>query len=230
MKTLISSCMERSCSANSAPVVDRKEPQRSLDSLAVIATCHRGKQICSQGAAADHWHRVVSGVARGYVSRSDGRRKIVDLLLPGDFFGFTVGNEYDCAVEAVAEGTVIASYSRRRVEMRAESDPRLAREICQVTFKALSRLQAQILIVGRITALEKVGSFILEMATRLSNGRSDNITLPVSRYDIADYLTVSVETVSRSLTDLKQRGIIELSGTRMIRILDPEALEGTERR
>src|ERR1700674_2608738 len=108
MKTLTSSCMERSCSANSAPVADRKEPQRSLDSLAVIVTCHRGKEICSQGAAADHWPCVVSGVARGYVSRSDGRRKIVDLLLPGDFFGFTVGNEYDCAVEAVAEGTVIA--------------------------------------------------------------------------------------------------------------------------
>jgi hypothetical protein len=74
-------------------------------------------------------------------------------------------------------------------------------------------LQAQLLIIGRITALEKVGSFILEKAARLSQGRGNSVALPVSRYDIADYLAVSVETVSRSLTDLRHRGVIEFSGT-----------------
>lgn len=69
------------------------------------------------------------------------------------------------------------------------------------------------MILGRITAEQKVASFILAMADRLSNGRSDRVTLPISRYDIADYLTVSVETVSRALSDLKQRGLIQFTGT-----------------
>jgi CRP/FNR family transcriptional regulator, nitrogen fixation regulation protein len=129
----------------------------------------------------------------------------------------------------VAEGTVVAAYLRRRVELLADADPQLAREIRQIAFLALDRLEAQLLILGRITALEKVGSFILEMATRLCE-RGNSVALPMSRYDIADYLAVSVETVSRALTDLKQRGVIKLSGTRIVRIVDRDALEEGERR
>jgi CRP/FNR family nitrogen fixation transcriptional regulator len=112
--------------------------------------------------------------------------------------------------------------------MLADSDPRVSREIRQAAFEALSRLQSQLLIVGRITALEKVGSFILEMAARLSRASSRSVALPVSRYDIADYLAVSVETVSRSLTDLKHRGVIRMSGTRTLEIMDRDALEDGE--
>ena len=153
----------------------------------------------------------------------------MDLLLPGDVFGFSASEEYDYTVEAVAEGTVVASYPRRRVEMLADADPLLGREIRQVAFAALARLQAQLLILGRITALEKVGSFILEIATRMSSERGNSVALPMSRYDIADYLAVSVETVSRSLTYLKQRGVIKFSGTGIVRIVDRGALEEGER-
>lgn len=190
----------------------------------------RGQEICSDGRPAECWNRIVLGAARRCVVRSDGRRQIVDLLLPGDFFGFTSASTYDFTVEAVGGGTLVASYPRRRVEMLADSDPQLARELRQVAFDAFSRLQSQLLILGRITALEKVGSFILEMAARLSDGAADGlVVLPVSRYDIADYLAVSVETVSRSLTDLKHRGVIALSGTRIVRIVDREALGDCER-
>jgi CRP-like cAMP-binding protein len=201
---------------------------KSLGSLAAVTKCYRGQVICSQGSPASSWYCIVSGVGRRYVVRPDGRRQIVDLLLPGDYFGFTAHDDYDFTVEAVAEGTGIASYPRRRLEMLADSDAALGREIRQVAFQALSRLQSQLLIVGRITALEKVSSFILEMATRLSDSEQDRVILPVSRYDIADYLAVSVETVSRSLTDLKHRGVIKLSGTRVLRIVNREALEDME--
>jgi CRP/FNR family nitrogen fixation transcriptional regulator len=216
----------KSISGHLRPVPsDEARPLTSLDALATVTAWHRGQEVCSQGGRAQHWYCVISGVARRCVVRSDGRRQIVDLLLPGDFFGFTAGDEYEFAVEAVAEGTRTASYPRQRVEVLADSDPRIAREIRQVSFEALSRLQAQLLIVGRITALEKVGSFILEMATRLSDGGSNQVVLPVSRYDIADYLAVSVETVSRALADLKERGVIALSGTRTVKIIDRGALE-----
>jgi CRP/FNR family nitrogen fixation transcriptional regulator len=201
---------------------------KNLESLATIIRCHRGQEICRQGRPAETWYCLLSGAARRYVIRLDGRRQIVDLLLPGDCFGFTADAEYDFAVEAVTDQTVVAGYPRERAEMLADSDPRVSREIRQAAFEALSRLQSQLLIVGRVTALEKVGSFILKMLARSSRAGSRRVALPVSRYDIADYLAVSVETVSRSLTDLKHRGVIRLSGTRTVEIMNLEALEDGE--
>jgi CRP/FNR family nitrogen fixation transcriptional regulator len=200
-------------------------PLKSLDQLALMKPCRRSQEICSQGRPADYWYCVMSGAARCCIIRSDGRRQIVDLLLPGDVFGFTSGDEWDCTVEAITEGTVVAAYPRKRIETLADSDPQLAREIRQIAFHAMARLQAHLLILGRITASQKVGSFILEMATRLSAERGNSVALPMSRYDIADYLAVSVETVSRALTELKHRGAIKLLGTRIVRIVDREALE-----
>jgi CRP/FNR family nitrogen fixation transcriptional regulator len=230
MTTGPSSTLSNSASQHRKLLTHQPHPLKSLDQLAVTTACHRGQEICSQGGPADYWYCVISGAARRCVIRLDGRRQIVDLLLPGDVFGFTADDEYDYTVEAVAEGTIVATYPRRRVEMLADADPRLAREIRQIAFLALARLQAQLLILGRITALEKVGSFILEMAARLSTERSNSVALPMSRYDIADYLAVSVETVSRALTDLKHRGVIKVSGTRIVRIVDRDALDHGERR
>ena len=150
-------------------------------------------------------------------------------MLPGDFFGLLFGDRSDATIEAVQENTVVASYPRPRIELLAESDSKIARELRQIAFTALSRMQTQLLILGRITASEKVGSFILEMAARLSEVESDQIALPVSRYDIADYLGISVETVSRALSDLKQRGAIRLSGTRTVSIIHRDLLEEGER-
>src|SRR3982075_288701 len=216
---------------HSAPAL-ANQPKRldKLASIAVVRKCHRGQEVCGQGQPAEYWYRVTSGTARRCVTRPDGRRQIVELLLPGDFFGFTSPNEYDSTVEAVAEDTIaedtiVASYPRRRVEMLAEADPQLSRKIRQVMFEALSRLQAQLMILGRITATEKVSSVLLTMAQRLSNQILDRVDLPISRYDIADYLGLSVETVCRSLTSLQKRGLIALSGPRSVRIIDRDALE-----
>jgi CRP-like cAMP-binding protein len=189
------------------------------------AEWRRGQEICGQDRPADTWFRLISGAARRSVVRIDGRRQIVDLLLPGDVFGFSAAPEYDYAVEAVAEGTRTACYPRRRVEHLADADPRLARELRELAFAAISRLQAQLVLIGRVTAREKVGSFLVELGSRLTNSHSDRVELPISRYDIADYLALSVETVSRSLTELKQRGLIRFVGTRQIKIVDRAALE-----
>jgi CRP-like cAMP-binding protein len=196
----------------------------ALDALATIKRWSRGQEICSEEGATEYWYRVVSGMARRYAVRPSGRRQIIGLLLPGDFFGFPARGE--CfAIEAVIEGTRVACYPRRRVETLADANPRIAREIREMSFQAISQLQEQILILGRTTALKKVGSFLLKTIGRLSDGRSARIVLPMSRYDIADYLGLSVETVCRSLTELKRRGVITLVGTRGISIVDPDALE-----
>src|ERR1700722_7528411 len=208
-------------------MVGRARQFDALTPLTSILCCSRGQEVCCQGESAGHWFWIITGTARRSVIRRDGRRQIVDLLLPGDCFGFTNGPEYDDTVEAVVRDTYIGSCARSDAETLAETNLELAREIRRTAFEALSRLRAQLMIVSRVTALEKVGAYLIEMSDRLSRG-SNECVLPMSRYDIADYLGLSVETVSRSLTHLKERGVIELSGPRSVRIRDRDALEGGE--
>ena len=97
-------------------------PLQKLDALAVIVPFHRGQEICSQGRSVEHWYFLICGAARRCAIRPDGRRQIVDLLLPGDFFGLAFGHQSDATIEAVAENTVVASYPRPRIEVLAESE------------------------------------------------------------------------------------------------------------
>ena len=214
----------RTCHPSSAT----PHPLQCLDSTAVIISCQPRQKLCHEGQPASTIYRVIAGAALRSVIRSDGRRQVIDLLFPGDFFGLTAGGDYDYTVEAAARGTIVAGYPRKRTEAQADSDPVLSRELRQIALDGLSRLQEQLLILGRVTVPEKVGSFIVAVAHRLSPGRSDRVTLPISRYDIADYLAVSAETVSRSLSELQRRGMIRFAGTRVVHILDREALEEYE--
>jgi CRP/FNR family transcriptional regulator, nitrogen fixation regulation protein len=188
--------------------------------LARSIRCRRGQEIYRQNSAAVHWYRLTSGTARRFAVRVDGRRQIVDLLVPGDIFGFGVRSRHRFTVEAVTEGTVVACYPRARLDALAGSDPHVARELHEAMCEAMSRLQSQIMILGRTTAQQKVGAFLLNLAERLAESPVDVVVLPISRYDIADFLALSVETVSRSLTRLKRRGAITLDGPRRIRIVD----------
>jgi CRP/FNR family nitrogen fixation transcriptional regulator len=208
----------------------RQNPLEVLDSLAAQIQFRRGQEIYAEDSPVEYWYRIVSGVARRFSTRADGRRQIVDLLLPDDVFGFGARGNHHFAVEAVLDGTVVARYPRSRLEALAESDPRIARELREAASEAMSRLHALVLNLGRTTAQEKVGHFLLRMAERLSGGPSDMMVLPMSREDIGDYLALSVETVSRSLTQLKRRGVIRLTGTRQIRIIDRISIDEGEDR
>lgn len=129
----------------------------------------------------------------------------MDFLLPGDFFGFASRERHSFTVEAVSPATVLARYGRRRLE-RLNGDPRVGHAVRAATSQEMSRLQARILLLGRITALAKVSGFLAEMASRSSRSSADRVVLPVARYDIADYLALSIEIMSRAMTVLKQRG------------------------
>jgi len=199
-----------------------------LDAFATRVRYHRGQEICRLGDRVDNWYRVLAGAAGKCALQTDGRRRIVDLLLPGDFLGFGTEMKYRHFVEAVVEDTVVASYPRRRAEVLADSNPEVARAIREMAFAAVTRAESQILILGQMSALEKVGVFLLTMIDRMSSRAKDEITLPMSRCEMADYLAVSAETVSRSLTGLKDRGAIEFAGVREIKILDRETIQGAK--
>jgi CRP/FNR family nitrogen fixation transcriptional regulator len=196
---------------------------KRLDGFAKIMPCNRGQEISGDPGPLGHWYYVIVGAVRRCTVRSDGRRQIVDLMLPRDFF-FVSDSQNEATIEVIAEDTVLASYPGQKIDALAERDPHFARELRDVAFQSLTRSEAQLLILGRVTALEKVGAFLLSLDGRVSQRRGQ-VELPISRYDIADYLAVSVETVCRSMTDLQHRGIITLAGKRTVKILDRGALE-----
>jgi len=200
------------------------DPVAILESFANLTRYHSQQEIYDRNDPVLYRYRLVSGAARKFTTQPDGRRQIVDLLLPGDLFGFAQLHEHSFTVEATVDDTLVARYPRARIDVLAESDLKFGRLIRELTAAEISRLQARILLLGRITTREKINAFLLEMAERLPNG-SDTIVLPMSRYDVADYLAVSVETVSRAFTALKQRGAIKFTGTRQMRIVDRTALD-----
>jgi CRP-like cAMP-binding protein len=209
-------------------VLSGRSIPRELETLAMVTAYEKNQEIYPQESPVGCWYRVVSGAARRLAIRADGRRQIIDLLLSGDMFGFGASGKHVFAAEAVTPHTVIARYPTSRIDSLVASNPHAARELRDAIVDAISRLHSLILIMGRTTAEEKVSSFLLYMQERAGSGKEDRLALPITRYDIADYLSLSVETVSRALTALKQRGVIVVPSPRHIGIVDRDALaDGT---
>lgn len=184
-----------------------------------------GETLYAAGDVADSWYRVSSGAACESVQTADGRRQILDFLLPGDLFGFCSRPWHEFSVNIIAEGTTFARYPARRSDELASVDAEVAWVLRQRAIESIARLQSRMVLLGRTNALEKVSAFLLEMADRTSIGCADALVLPMSRYDIADYLAMAVETVSRALTTLKAQGAITVSNSRQVLITDRRALE-----
>jgi len=128
-------------------------------------------------------------------------------------------------MEAICDGTVIVEYPANRIEALAAHDRDIARELFEVLFQEISKLEEQVLNIGRAKAREKVALFVLHIAAHPSLANGQVITLPLSRYDIADYLAISSETVCRCFTELKTQGAIELPGRRQLAIVNRKTLE-----
>ena len=196
-----------------------------LERLAVISRYEGGQLVYRPNDIADNWFRLVSGAARKTASSGDGHRHIVDFLLPGDFFGFCASSGYPFCVEVIVPGTRIARYTRGVAEKLADSNPQVARLLRHTAFASINRLQRRTLILGRRSALEKVSAFLLEMAARSRCTEADqSVYLPMSRYDIADYLAMAVETLCRTLSSLRARGVITFPDARRVRICNRAVL------
>ena len=195
-----------------------------LERIASVAPYRFGQTIYFQDQRADCWYSILRGAARECAVNEDGRRQIVDFLLPGDVFGFSNGEARGLAVEIIAEPALVACYPRHRAEALAEADAAVGRGIRQLAFESIERLQRRALLLGCNSAMQKVSAFLLEMATRCGSISHEPIALPMTRYDIADYLALRVETVSRTLSALRRQGAIALVGTRKVRIIDRRGL------
>jgi CRP-like cAMP-binding protein len=183
----------------------------------------RDAEIYAEGSSPDHVYQVISGAVRTCKLMADGRRQVGEFALPGDLFGLDGIGAHFYTAEAIAD-TQLVCYSRRMLDEFAGRDQSTARRVQLLTLKSLTLAQKRIVLLGRKTALERVASFLLEMQDRSSDA-GGCLTLRMSRYDIADHLGLTVETVSRSLGTLKERRAIALLDAHRIRIADRYALE-----
>jgi CRP/FNR family nitrogen fixation transcriptional regulator len=170
-------------------------------------------EIFAQEESASGLYRVVSGAVCSYRLLSDGRRQILAFHLPGDTFGLEADKIHFVSAEAIVPSGV--------VKLR----PGSPEDLWEVAKRCLMQAQDHVILLGRMNALERVIAFLLEMSAR--QGGSSVVNLPMTRLDIADYLGLTLETVSRMFAELNDLGIIRLLSARRVELVDAEALGGT---
>jgi CRP/FNR family nitrogen fixation transcriptional regulator len=168
----------------------------------------KDERLFDEGDEAEYFYKVVSGAIRSYKLMSDGRRQIDAFHLRGDIFGLEAGSEHRFSAEAVGDVSVIA-YRRNRLATLMRDDAAFRDKIMGATLRSLERAQDHMLLLGRKTAEEKIATFLLDMAERISRD-DERFELPMQRSDIADHLGLTIETVSRVLSRFARSGLIRL--------------------
>ena len=185
-----------------------------------------GATIFFEGDPADSVYTLTSGTLRLSKLLPDGRRQIAGFIFPGDFLGLTMEDEHAFTAEAITDAK-LCRFPRHRFDAFLEEHPHLERRLYALAAHELAAARQQVVLLGRKTAAERVISFLLMLASRCrkEGGNADEVFLPMSRSDIADYLGLRIETVSRELSALKAARLIQMIDTHRIRLLDPERLE-----
>jgi CRP/FNR family nitrogen fixation transcriptional regulator len=180
---------------------------------------NRGVAIFGEAEPAEYVYQVIEGAVRSYKLLSDGRRQIGAFHLVGDIFGLENGPVHRFTAEAIVD-TTVHLVKRVSLEHVADTDALVARDLLNMTTSNLQHAEDHMLLLGRKTSLERVATFLLEMDSRLT--AASVMALPMNRRDIADYLGLTVETVSRALSCFHERGILGFLGQtqRQIVLLD----------
>ena len=192
----------------------------AFDRLGARVRFRREEEIYGQDDDADRFYRVISGVVRTSRLTFDGRRQVGDFYYPGDVFGLEPGPDHRFAAEALADCEIQVV---RRGALRAfAGDTEVDRAILEATRLEMERLQEHVMLLGRKGARERVASFLIGLAQR---GLEDQVDMAMSRQDMADYLGLTIETVSRMLTQLQSEAIVAFRSTRRFQVRKWSALE-----
>ena len=201
---------------------------KNLDEIQeIMQTRHidAGDHVINEGDEAAAVFNIASGSIKLYKLLQDGRCQITGFLQPGDFCGIATDGTYAYSAEAL-EPTEICSMPRKKLEAVFSRHPELERRLLAIISHELSVAQDQMLLLGRKTATERLAAFLLRQSER--NQRlgwpADPVRLPMSRADIADYLGLTIETVSRTFTKLKEEKTIRLPGKTVVELADMERL------
>jgi CRP/FNR family transcriptional regulator, anaerobic regulatory protein len=208
----------------SVPNIQPVEAALSLSDLFKGQPMHAyaaGEAIFWEGDPADQIFDIAEGVLRVCKVLSDGRRAIVGFVYPGDVLGVSFQNRYLFAAEAVTD-VKVRRFSRGRFFSLISESPALRPQLFALLCDEMSAAQDQMLLLGRKSAEERVVSFLL--AIHRKNGVGNDIRLPMSRLDMADYLGLTIETVSRMMTSLTRRGLIAAPGRHTLTLRRPSVL------
>ena len=184
-------------------------------------TIGRNEEIFAEGDPADCWYKVISGTVRLCKLLADGRRHIAEFYFSGDCFGLENMPERLFSAEAVGD-VILMRYPRRATERLIDENPALARTLRDMTLRDLANAQIRMLMLGRMSATERVANFLLDMFERRDVRRA--LDLPMSRNDIADYLGLTIETVCRVMSAFKRDGAIDIPHPHRVELRDREAL------
>lgn len=185
----------------------------------------KDEEIYGEDEPAEYVYQVIRGSVRSYKLLSDGRRQIGAFYLPGDVFGLESGPAHRLTAEAVAD-TTVRLVKRRNLEQAAGITVQVARSLWAMTAGELRHAEDHMLLLGRKSAMERVASFLLEMDRRLA--RTGMVALPMCRRDIGDYLGLTLETVSRALSQLHSDGVLGFSGARQIVLRNRQRLQNMD--
>jgi CRP/FNR family transcriptional regulator len=184
-----------------------------------------GETIFAQEEMTTSFYNLLDGIMRLYKLLPDGRRQIIGFALPGDFLGLAASARHNFSADAIGP-VVLCQFSKSAFARFSEDRPDLLRRINEMAVRELSQAQDHMVLLGRRSAEEKVATFLVGWRDRLVriSGPSQRVPLPMSRQDIADYLGLTIETVSRTFTKLERDGVIEISPG-SISLLDPARAE-----
>jgi CRP/FNR family nitrogen fixation transcriptional regulator len=181
----------------------------------------RNEEIFAEGDSGDCWYKVVAGTVRLCRLLADGRRHIAEFYFSGDCFGLENMPERLFSAEAVSD-VIVMRYPRRATERLIDKSPSLARGLRDMTLRDLANAQIRMMMLGRMSAPERVATFLLDMFERRDATRT--LDLPMSRNDIADYLGLTIETVCRVMSGFKRSGAIDIPSPHRVELRDRAAL------
>ena len=184
---------------------------------------HHNQTIFNEGDPAEHAYKVFSGAVRLCKHLGDGRRQIMQFLFPGDLFSFMELAGHSLTAEAVND-VVLISYPQRQIVRLGAQDPSLRERFGLLMSQRLHGMHDHLMLLGRQTALERVASFLLSLRERMGTQEGALLEVPMSRQDIADYLGLTIETVSRVLTKIRRSRAIGIPNIHQFIISDVDAL------
>lgn len=199
-----------------------------LNRLGRHQTIQRGHTLQWQGDDSLLVGNVIDGVLKLSSSSVDGRDQTLGMMFPSDFLGRPFGKTTDHSIVALTDAKV-CTFPRAAFDEFAREHPDLEHRLLQRTLTELDRTRQWMMLLGRKSATERVSAFLLEMADRLADNDNDDaplrFALPFGRQEIGELLGLTIETVSRQITRLREEGVIDTPDRRSIVVLDREALE-----
>ena len=194
----------------------------AFDEDATLLLHPAGRELFRQGEPSYRVYRIRSGAVASYRLFADGRRQVMSFHLPGDYLGLEAGVEHGATAVCLSD-TALEAMRRSELSDLAASDHALGRALWQVSIRAFHRSEEHALVLARHGALERVAALLLDVSRRI--GRADVFDLPMTRQDMADYLGLTIHTVSRTLSQLEADRMIEARSSRQVRLLCRERLE-----